>query len=82
MGFKRNIMALLRMALLTGVFAALIVFLGRLVPALFVLPFVCLLGFCGFIYTFAAYPVIQRYIIDPVKKPTAPAVGESAEENA
>ena len=82
MGFKRNIMALLGMALLTGVFAALIVFLGRLVPAFFVLPFLCLLGFCGFMYTFAAYPVIQRYMIDPVKKPTTPAVGESAEENA
>jgi hypothetical protein len=79
MGFKRNIMALLGMALLTGVFAVLIIFLGRLVPAFFVLPFLCLLGFCGFMYTFAAYPVIQKYMIDPVQKPRTPAEAESSE---
>ncbi|MBP3667796.1 MAG: hypothetical protein J6K29_12205 [Clostridia bacterium] len=77
MGIKRNIMALLGIVLLTGIFAVLIIFLGQLVPAFFILPFLCLLGFCGFMYTFAAYPVIQKYMIDPVQKPK---VSESAEE--
>ena len=82
MGFKRNIMALLGMALLTGVFAVLIIVLGRLVPAFFILPFLCLLGFCGFMYTFAAYPVIQKYMIDPVQKPAAPAAPEEIAEES
>ena len=70
MGFKRNILALLGMGLLTGIFAALILFLGRTVPAFYIIPFLCLMGFCGFMYTFAAYPVIEKYMIAPVTKPT------------
>jgi hypothetical protein len=32
--------------------------------------FLCLFGFCGFMYTYAAYPVIKKNMIDPVvKKP-------------
>lgn len=81
MGIKRNIMALLGIVLLTGIFAVLIIFLGQMVPAFFILPFLCLLGFCGFMYTFAAYPVIQKYMIDPVQKPKAPAPEEPAEES-
>ena len=70
MGFKRNILALLGMGLLTGIFAVLILFLGRTVPAFYIIPFLCLMGFCGFMYTFAAYPVIEKYMIAPVQKPT------------
>lgn len=65
MGFKRNIMALLGMGTLTAIFAVLIIFLGRMIPAFFIIPFLCLLGFCGFMYTFAAYPVIEKYMIAP-----------------
>jgi uncharacterized membrane protein YesL len=82
MGFKRNILALLGMGILTGIFAVLIIFLGQLVPAFYVLPFLCLLGFCGFMYSFAAYPIIQKYMIDPVQKTQAPTPAEAAEENA
>ena len=59
MGFKRNILALLGMGLLTGIFAVLIIFLGQPIPAFYIIPFLCLLGFCGFMYTFAAYPIIE-----------------------
>ena len=65
MGFKRNILALLGMGLLSGIFAVLIIFLGQPIPAFYILPFLCLLGFCGFMYTFAAYPVIEKYMIAP-----------------
>jgi len=71
MGFKRNILALLGMGLLTGIFVLLILFLGNSVPAFYIIPFLCLMGFCGFMYTFAAYPVIEKYMIAPVQKPTA-----------
>ena len=79
MGVGRNVMALLGMVLLTGIFGALIFFFGRMLPALVIIPFLCLLGFCGFMYTFAAYPVIQRYMIDPVKKPAAASSEDSAD---
>ena len=78
MGFGRNAMALLGMGLLTGVFAVLILLFGRIVPALIILPFLCLLGFCGFMYTFAAYPVIEKYMIAPVASPAAPAEDEDS----
>jgi len=67
LGIKRNIMALLGIVALTGIFVALIVFLLPLKMAfVIILPFLCLLAFCGFMYTYAAYPVLQRYMIDPV----------------
>ena len=79
LGIKRNIMAGLGILSLTAMFLALIFFFGRIIPALYIIPFLCLLGFCGFMYTFAAYPVIQKYMIDPVQKPQKTASEESAE---
>ena len=71
MGIKRNIMALLGITVLTGIFVALIMFLAKTLPAVIIIPFLCLLAFCGFMYTYAAYPIIQKYMIDPVQKPVA-----------
>lgn len=69
LGWKRNFMAIIGMALLVGLSVLLIVFLVPLkIYAVIILPFLCLLGFCGFMYTYAAYPVIQKYMIDPVQK--------------
>ena len=69
LGIKRNIMALLGILLLTGVFVLMIVFLLPMkLAVVLILPFLCLLAFCGFMYTYAAYPIIQRYMIDPVVK--------------
>ena len=76
MGFKRNILALLGMGSLTAIFAVLIIFLGRPVPAFYIIPFLCLLGFCGFMYTFAAYPVIEKYMIAPPPAKTADIAAE------
>lgn len=69
MGIKRNIMAGLGILSLTAIFVALIIFFGAKIPVFYILPFLCLLGFCGFMYTYAAYPVIEKYMINPVKKP-------------
>lgn len=78
LGIKRNLMALLGIVLLSGMLAAFMIFVGQYLPALYIIPFLCLLAFCGFMYTYAAYPVIKRYMIDPVQKP-AP---KETEENA
>jgi uncharacterized membrane protein YesL len=78
LGIKRNILALLGIVLLTVFFGALIVFLLPMQLAFVVLlPVLCILAFCGFMYTYAAYPVLQKYMIDPVAK--KPANGEDAQ---
>ena len=71
LGIKRNILALLGILMLVAISVALIVFLVPMKLAFVILlPFLCLLAFCGFMYTYAAYPVLQKYMIDPVvKKP-------------
>ena len=81
LGIKRNIMALLGIVALVGISVLLIVFLVPMKLAfVIILPFLCLLAFCGFMYTYAAYPVLQRYMIDPVTpKATAAASDDSAE---
>ena len=42
-----------------------------------VLPLIYYLGVCAFIYTYAAYPVIKKYMIDPVDN----AAGKSRDDN-
>ena len=79
LGIKRNIMALLGMAVLVAVAVVLIVYLGAILPAVIILPFLYMLSFCGFMATFAAYPVIQKYMIDPVIKPAAEEESAPAE---
>jgi uncharacterized membrane protein YesL len=71
LGIWRNLMAVLGIILLVAISVALIVFLVPMKLAFVILlPFLCLLAFCGFMYTYAAYPVLQKYMIDPVvKKP-------------
>ena len=72
LGIKRNVMALLGIAALVGITAALIVvFLPMQIAVVLIVPFLCLLAFCGFMYTYAAYPVLQKYMIDPVAKKPA-----------
>ncbi len=69
LGIKRNIMALLGIVLLLAISVLLIVFLVPLkVYAVIIVPFLCVLGFSGFMYTFGAYPIIERYMIAPPPK--------------
>lgn len=76
LGIKRNLMAFLGIAALTALSAAVVV-LGIQIGfyAVIIIPVLYLLGFCGFMYTYAAYPVIQKYMINPVINP-APAKEE------
>ena len=79
LGIKRNLMALLGMALLIALAVVMIAYLGAILPAVIILPFLYLMSFCGFMATFAAYPVIQKYMIDPVVNPKAAETAEAAE---
>lgn len=79
LGVKRNLMALLGIALLTALFGAFVVVCLTvwtvLIPLAIILPVLCYLAFVGFAYTYAAWPVIKRYMIDPV--PAKKTGGES-----
>ena len=68
LGIKRNIMALLGLAIMTSIAALMIfLFLPMGLGVTLVLPLIYFLGICAFIYTYAAYPVIKKYMIDPVE---------------
>lgn len=68
LGIKRNILACLGLVLVSAVaFIPMLLFLPKF-GIFLVLPFIYYLGTCSFIYTYAAYPVIQKYMIDPVNK--------------
>jgi len=74
LGLKRNIMALLGLVLVTAFAVILIViFLPMGLGVMIVLPLIYYLGVCAFIYTYAAYPVIQKYMIDPVPASSTPS---------
>lgn len=90
LGLKRNILALLGMALLVIVnFFAIIWGLSIGLSVTLVLPFFYLSALWGFIGTYAAYPVIKKYMIDPYLQPgkdsaasTETAVGDDATPQA
>ena len=66
LGIKRNIMALLGFILLLVIQIFLIaIFLPLGISIPIVLPFVYILAVFGFISTYAAYPIIDRYMIQP-----------------
>ena len=65
LGILRNIVALIGIALLLAIHIFLIILLlpyGISIPL--VLPFVYIVSTIGFIATYAAFPVIQKYMID------------------
>ena len=68
LGFKRNVMAVLGIALIVSINVLLFALfamtpLGIAIPL--ILPFLYLLAVISFTTTYAAYPVIDRYMIAP-----------------
>ncbi len=66
LGIKRNIMAMLGIVLMVVLNVLLIIgglSIGLAAPV--ILPFFYLLGFSGFMASYAAWPIIQKYMIDP-----------------
>ena len=67
LGIKRNIVALIGLAIVSAVALIPILLLVQVgLGIALVLPLIYYLGVCAFIYTYAAYPVIKKYMIDPV----------------
>ena len=66
LGIKRNVMAFLGIAVIIAINVALILLLAPLNIILpLVLPLFYFLATAGFIFTYAAYPVIEKYMIEP-----------------
>ncbi|MBQ3011968.1 MAG: DUF624 domain-containing protein [Clostridia bacterium] len=80
LGIKRNIMALLGLVLVTALAVVPIFLLLPLgLGVALVLPLIYYLGVSAFIYTYAAYPVIKKHMIDPVVVPAIPNNEEELE---
>ncbi len=77
LGIKRNLMAFLGLIVLFALQIGLI-FLALVygLTVFIVLPFVYILALIGFIATYAAYPVIDRYMIAPYANENVEAVDE------
>lgn len=66
LGLKRNILALVGLGIITVLAVGLIMLLLPLgVGVTVILPLLYYLGVSAFIYNYAAYPVIKKYMIDP-----------------
>ena len=66
LGLKRNVLALLGLGVITALAVGMIMLLLPLgVGVTVILPLLYYLGVSAFIYNFAAYPVIKKYMIDP-----------------
>lgn len=83
LGIKRNVLALIGLVIVTAIAIIPMIMLVQVgLGIALVLPLIYYLGVCAFIYTYAAYPVIQKYMIDPVepiKDPFSKADGENEE---
>lgn len=76
LGIKRNLMAILGIGVLLGLCVAVVmVCIPMRIYGIIAIPFFIVPALSAFMYTYAAWPVIRKYMIDPVeKKPTeAPA---------
>lgn len=69
LGIKRNIMALLGIVLLIVLHVLLAVVILPLGFAVaLILPFVYIMAAIGFMATYAAYPVIEKYMLEPIEE--------------
>ena len=69
LGIKRNLMAMIGIILLLALHVLLLVLfipIGVSIPL--ILPFVYIIAVFGFISTYAAYPVIEKYMITPYQQ--------------
>ena len=83
LGIKRNLVALLSLTVLVILHAVIIVmFLSIGISVPLVLPLFYAMALFGFISTYAAYPVIDRYMIAPYESENAKKEVDSYEEIA
>lgn len=80
LGIKRNLMALLGVVLLVGIHALLIVLFMPRVIITVIVPVLYLMAAIGFITAYAVYPVIDRYMIAPYRKPVEEELSDEEAE--
>jgi uncharacterized membrane protein YesL len=81
LGIKRNLLGFFGILLLVLLNVGLIVlFLPMGISVFLVLPFVYIFSFIGFISTYSAYPIIDRYMIEPYESLNEPASSAETEE--
>ena len=80
LGIKRNILAVLGIVLLVGISVFLALTTMSFLPVFIILPFLYLLALCSFMATYAAYPVIKKYMIDPVPVKETDVTDEETDE--
>ena len=82
LGIKRNVMAFLGLILLFALQIGLIILaLIYGLSVFMVLPFVYIMSIVGFIATYAAYPIIDKYMIAPYASESTELNEESEESN-
>lgn len=84
LGFKRNLMAVIGIAIITAINVVLFALfamtpLGIAIPL--ILPMLYYLAVTAFTTSYAAYPIIDRYMIEPYRHLTDEDEEESAEED-
>lgn len=79
LGWKRNFMGLLGILLMTAINVLLFTLMQFNVAIALILPFVYYLSFTAFTSAYAAYPIIDRYMIAPFQ---SNSVDENGEEEA
>ena len=67
LGIKRNLMGLLGIIFLTAVNIALLPLLNANIVIALILPFLFYFSFTAFTSAYAAYPIIDRYMIEPYR---------------
>ncbi len=77
LGFKRNILAFLGIA---GVVILNVMIAEVLMPVGIILPFFISISLCMFMAIYAAWPVIQRYMIDAYDRPAEDDIEDDDEE--
>ena len=83
LGVKRNLMGLLGLIVLIGGSLAIIIpSLGAGFSLPLILPIFYLPALCGFVTSYAAFPIIQRYMIDPYMQPDDEAEDEESADEA
>lgn len=83
LGIKRNLMAILGIVVMAALSVALVVLCVQIhVYGIIIVPFLFFLAIAAFMYTYAAWPVIQRYMIDPVDGGKNTQVHEPAPEDS
>ena len=79
LGIKRNLMAVLGLVLFLGIHFFLIkLFLSIGITIPIILPFFYAMAIMKFITTYAAFPVIEKYMITPYQKDKSIEEDESA----